>query len=503
MIRLKNLIAILVCLVTFTSVAQENVLLERSFWNGNPNLAMVKEKVAEGNDPTEFNDRMFDPVVWAILGDTDNQVIAYLLSIEGNPVDKITHDGRTYLHWAASAGNTAIMKMLLENGASATLLGSHGYTPLTYAARLGQMNTEVYDLLTSNGADILSEENKEGANALLLISSFLQNEKDLAYFTDKGLDINSTDDNGNGIFNYATKKGNIAFLKLLVEKGMDYKTLNNNGGNAFLFAAEGARGFSNSLAIYKYLKSLGLKPNIVTKDGFTPLHSLASSNTDPEIFNFFFSEGADVNQKDSNGNTPFLNAAAGNSLKMVQLLSKDVKNFNTSNKDGQTALMLAVAKNSPEVVTYLVQKKAASSANISDTKDAQGNSLAYYLATSFDSGKQADFEQKWKLLQKKGLQLNTVQAQGNTLYHLAANANDLELLKRLSEYDIPVNITNDDGMTALHIAAMRAENDEMMKYLVAQGANTKIKTDFEETAYDLASENELLQDQNVRLQFLN
>jgi len=62
------------------------------------------------------------------------------------------------------------------------------------------------------------------------------------------------------------------------------------------------------------LKSLGLDPNIVTKDGYTPLHRLAYSNGDPAIFELFLTAGADVNQKDAEGNTPFLNAASRNEL---------------------------------------------------------------------------------------------------------------------------------------------------------------------------------------------
>jgi ankyrin repeat protein len=49
---------------------------------------------------------------------------------------------------------------------------------------------------------------------------------------------------------------------------------------------------------------------------------------------------------------------------------------------------------------------------------------------------------------------------------------------------------------------MKAEDDQMMKYLISNGADIKINTAFEETVYDLASENELLQKQNTPLNFL-
>lgn len=495
---MKRIIKISIFLICFTSFAQEkNIFHDRSFWKDNPSLTTVKEKIAEDNNPISFNNNGFDATTNAILAKADDDVIKYLLSLDGNSVDKRTHDSRIYLHWTALAGKKEIMKSLLKDGASLTALDSRGNSPVTFAANSGQTDTEVYDIFIENGVKLAEAKNQDEANVLLLVAPFLADEKEMDYFTSKGIDLNSTDKDGNGIFNYATRKGNVNLLKQLVEKGVDYKTINKEGGNAFMFAAQGTRGFSNSLPVYEYLKNLGLEPNIITKFGSTPLHRIAYSNTDPAIFNLFLEAGTSIDQKDEDGNTPFLNAASRNDLEIVKLLLKNVKNINAANKKGQTALMLAYGNNSPEVVDFLLKKDSDIS-----LKDASGNTIAYYLLESFNPKKPEDFETKLKILQEKGVQLNTVQAEGNTLYHLAAKANDLDLLKRISTFEIPINATNDEGMTALHQAAMKANDDEMMKYLISLGADKNAKTDFEETPYDLASENELLQKQHVELKFL-
>lgn len=494
----KKISLLAMLLISLVTVAQENnVFLDRAFWKENPNLETVKHKVTEGNDATVLNENAFDAVIYALLEKADEEVVKYLLSFDGNPVDKKTHDSRIYLHWAAYAGQTEMVKYLLDKGSSVTELDSHGYTPLAFAANAGQKDKALYDIFEKHGVNLVDEKNENGANILLLVAPSLSNEEELAFFTSKGFKLDSKDNDGNGIFNYASKKGNIDFLKLLIKKGVDYKSLNQESGNAFLFATQGGRGYSNPLAVYEYLRSLGLQPNIVTKDGYTPLHRLAYNNTEPAIFEFFLTAGAEVNQKDSEGNTPFLNAASRNELTTVKLLSKDAKDFNATNNEGQTALMLAVHRNSFEVVEFLSENDSNALA-----KDAKGNTLAYYLIASYDSRKVDDFDAKLKLLQEKGIKMNTTQSEGNTLFHLAAKDNNLELLKSLAHFKIDINAKNDEGLTALHIAAMKAENDEMMKYLISKGADSKIKTSFEETVYHLASENELLQKQNTSLNFL-
>ena len=49
---------------------------------------------------------------------------------------------------------------------------------------------------------------------------------------------------------------------------------------------------------------------------------------------------------------------------------------------------------------------------------------------------------------------------------------------------------------------MRGNNDKIIKYLLLNGANKNVITDFGETVYDLAHENELFKKQNINITFL-
>ncbi|PWI30564.1 hypothetical protein DI383_03690 [Flavobacteriaceae bacterium LYZ1037] len=491
MLYFKQLTVALSLILGVQSIAQENVFLKRDFWDSNPTIENIDSKINQGCDIAQANSNNFDAVVYAILQDAPISTLQYIQSKPGNDVNKLTHDGRTYIFWAAYKGNVEFMKYLLKKGAKTDLTDDKGNTILNFAAGSGQQNTKVYDLCLANGANLKKDLTPNGANALLLAAPFDTDFKLTEYFISKGLDIKSEDAEGNNIFNYVSKTGNINMLKQLINKGI------KGTDNAFIFAAYGTRNNTNGLEFYQFLESVGLNPNTKNKDEITPLHIVASRSQDLDIINYFISKENNVNQTDKDGNTPFLNASSRNNIDVITLLLKQVDDINLVNKKGESALTLAVENNSNKIVELLIEKKA----NVS-VLDANGNNLAYYLIHSFNSEKIKDFELKASLLKSHGLDLTSNQTNGNTLYHLAVEKNNLDLIQWVPNDKVDINAKNKEGNTALHLAAMNAKNTDILKYLVSKGAKLNEVTEFEETAFDIASENEILKTNNISIDFL-
>ncbi|GAB3987818.1 ankyrin repeat domain-containing protein [Spirosoma daeguense] len=498
---MKKIAIALFTFITLSAQAQKNPLLDQSFWQGKPDVAQVKAEVEKGSNPSQMNPSGFDAVVMAINSGTPDETVKYLLQQPGNEVSKLTHDGRIYIHWAASKGNVALMEYLLSKGSKANLEDNHGMTVLNFAAAGGQPNTQVYDLCLKNGADLKKDLNHDGANALLIA---IANDKELKltdYFVSKGLDLKSTDAAGNNAFSYAARGGNIDLMKALIAKGVPAQD------NAFIMASQGSRRGPNSPEVFAYLETLKLKPTVVNKNGENALHAIVRRPRQNELIQYFLSKGVDVNQADEDGNTIFMNAAASNrDVAVLELLAPKVKNINQANEKGATALAMAVKGNSPEVVSYLLSKGA-------DVKvvDKAGDNLSAYLIQATppmggarpETGQRKDeFTEKLTLLQEKGLDVKAPQKNGNTLYHLAVAKNDLGLVKKLEPLQIDINAKNKDGVTALHKAAMVSKDDAILKYLLSIGAKKDVSTNFKETAFDLASENESLSKGNVSLTFL-
>lgn len=470
----------------------QNPLLDQSFWKGQPGVEQVKEAVAKGADPAELNQMSHDPVSMAINSGAPNETVLYLLEQKGNEPSKLTHDGRTYIFWAASKGNVPLMKALIAKGAKTNIADAHGYYVSNFAATTGQRNTEVYDLIIRNGAKLKTEKNHDGANTLLIGVMADSNFALTQYLESKGLSIRDKDAAGYTAFDYAAKSGNIPMMKKLREKGVGFSK------DVMLLASQGTRRGGNSLEVFQYLESVGATPAVYGKKGDNPLHNIVRRPGQEAIVRYFLSKGSDPLQSNEDGNTVFMAAAAYNrDTATLGLLRPYAGDINRKNNAGETALSLAARSNSADVMQYLIRMGADVRAS-----DEKGRNLGYFLLESYSRRQSKEFLPKLEVLASNGFSLAQPQADGSTIYHMAVAKNDLELLKMLQPYKADINAKNTEGLTALHRAAMMSKDDVILKYLLEIGADKTLKTGMDETAFELAKDNEYLAKQQTNIEFL-
>lgn len=493
----KTFFAALFIFAAFLGKAQKNTLLDGGFWKNNPSLETVKAEISKGNNPTQQNPGFFDPVVMAINNRASNEVIEFLLAQKGNTVDKKTHHSRTYLQWAAASGNLELVNTLIKNGSDVHYKDSHGASVIGYAAESGNQNTAVYDALFKAGVDP-KEKNEDGANLIHLTIANDADFKLLDYFTSKGVSFKDKDNYGRTAADYAAKLGNLQIIDHLIAKGV------KPTDQALFFATQGSRAKQNGLDVYQALvEKYGLNPKAVNPKGATILHSLVR-RPNAEIISYFLNKGVDVSKADNEGNTALMLASGGKDLKTVEALLAKTKNINAKNEKGETALMKALASGSAEITAFLVKNGADVKAT-----DLSGNNLAYYWFNYYQPagrpGQESqtdDFSEKLNMLKSAGLDVKAPQKNGSTLLHLAVDKGDLSLVKKAIELGTDINTQDADGNSALHKAALTAKDDQILKFLVEKGINKTLKTEFEETAYDLAKDNEFLTKNNISIEFL-
>ncbi|WP_298492886.1 ankyrin repeat domain-containing protein [uncultured Algibacter sp.] len=467
-----------------------NEFHNRSFWQTQPDVAAVKQKIKEGHDAVTPNLAAFDAICFAIMAKAPVETIEYLLSLPGNDINKSTHDGRSYLMWAGSSGDLDTMKLLINKGADINVVGSHGFNWFTFTLNAGHDNTDIYDLMVENGVN-LKETNRAGANAILLLAPHSKDGKIIEYFQQKGVDIHAIDKQENNIMFYAAKGGNIDLIKKYIALGFNYKKNNNLGENIVLFASHGGRRKSNPLEVYQYFESLGLDMTLTNNNGENALHNIALNTKDVKIIDFFIEKNINIQQEDKDGNTAFLNAAKGNNYLALQKLAPLYKNINQQNKEGFSAITYATQHMNLEAFNLLKEKGA----NI-QIVDAQENNLFYHLFNAYNRRNAQHFEAFTKALTTAGVSFKNASKTQYPL-HIAISKGDKKLIQKAIALGASINQKNSNGLTPLHLAAMKATNVELLQLLINKGADKKALTDFDETAYDLAQENELLNNTDI------
>jgi len=154
--------------------------------------------------------------------------------LNGTDINEQNESGWAPLHYAAVRGNTAIAKLLIENGAKPDTKTKSSQTALHFAADRGF--AELATLLVEKGADVNAVD-KDGWTPLHFAA-----EKDRVaiaeYLIGKGAGVNKVSVGGGTPLHEASASASAAMIKLLLDKGADKTIKAKNGKTPLDYAIE-------------------------------------------------------------------------------------------------------------------------------------------------------------------------------------------------------------------------------------------------------------------------
>ncbi len=256
----------------------------------------------------------------------------------------------------------------------------------------------------------------------------------------------------------AIKNQNRKAVSTLLSEHVDVNTAQPDGATPLAWAV-----YLDQADTVDLLMKAGAKVNSVDEYGETPL-TLACSNGNGAVIEKLLDAGADANGARWDGETALMLAARAGNVEAVRLLlAKGAKVNAVESRRGQNALMWAAAEGHPDVVEVLLKNGAEA------TTASKGGFTALVFAAQKGDAKSAG------MLLAAGADPNYAVPSGQSALQVAVIAKKTDAVDVLLEHGAKVNTADALGTTPLHVAA-QAGSVEIVKKLLAKGADPNART---------------------------
>ena len=292
----------------------------------------------------------------------------------------------------------------------------------------------------------------------------------------RGANINAQDRiNGYFALQYAINWPDLALVKLLLDRGANINLADSGGTTALIEACESDGPVYTAIA--KLLIARGANVHANKDEAILR----AVKHASPEVVRLLLSKGAPVNvsDKDLKGNTVLIEAAGGSSVEIVEMLLAAGAELKVTNDDGETALMKAVEldhRYQPVVRLPIIQLLLAKGSDV-NAKDKTGRTALLHSVVQYmsEAGGIISHPEVVKSLLDHGADVGATDSRGNTSLIVTVGGwkTPIEIARLLLAKGIAVNAQNEEGETALMVAAEKGQT-ELVNLLLDNGADLNL-----------------------------
>ncbi len=415
-------------------------------------------------------------------------------------VRAVEPDGTTPLHWAVRADDVETSVLLLRGGADANAANRYGVTPLSLAAV--NANPKMIEALVAAGADVNRPVSR--GQTVLMTAARTGNAAAVRVLLDHGADANAREAQlGETALMWAASENHASVVTLLVGRG----------------AQVNARSTTASFAKDRF----GLEGvlTILPHGSWTPL-MYAARDGGVDAARALLKAGADLNAVDPDGTSALVLAIMNAHYDTANAILEAGADPNVADKTGMAALYAAVDMSSlgevygmpprkvndalmpTDLIARLLAKGAVVDARLTTAALTRNHTpgeplLGTGTTPLMRAARNGDYAAV-KLLLAADADPSLRQPKGTNALMMAAGlgrglgvfAKDVGLesdlfkaAQLLVDRGVDVNLANDDGITALHLAA-QAGLDSVVTLLAQHGARLDVKDKKERTPVDMA-----------------
>jgi len=457
-------------------------------------LTTVRKLIASRSDVNTPTGDGSTPLLWAVHL-PDIEMVKALIAA-GARVDVPNHYGVTPLLDASRTGDEEMMEVLLKAGADPKLAHPEGETPLMAASRSGSLAG--VKLLLSRGVDVNATETFQQQTALMWAAA--EGHVDVVEALLKaGADPNrkahvsslterKNADHPTGGFTalmWAARNGSEDTVRALVKGGADMAMKNGDNATATMVAI-----YNDRFDMAKAMIDLGSDPNdgslytaVEMRDSTTDQFAFDGSRLRPnnpnkltslDLIDLLLERGADpykpfsgqfhstsMPNSDRFDNSPFMRSAVSSDVEALKVFIKHKIDLDKV----VPAAAVAAAEGAPAAPAAAGGRGRGGNPNAGRTASmvtmTGGRAPAMtggpgYLRSAgpvpYREPGSRKPEDAFATLLKGGANPNAKAPDGNTLLHLAVQANNLDMINALASAGVKYDQTNNAGLTALDVA---------------------------------------------------
>jgi ankyrin repeat protein len=361
---------------------------------------------------------------------SDNPIFSYFApAVRSANYNARRVDGLAPLHYAAREGHEGLISFLIEKRADVNIKNASGAAPLHEAARSG--NIRVMETLLKQGAEVNAQDAKGNSPLHIGIPAYSHREA-ISLFLAYGASPNLRDEHGESPLHIAiTLNREPDVAQTFLGGGADVSIRNADGKTPLFLAVE-----ENRTGVIPLLLSYGSDIFAADNSGVTPFDQAMRGG---EAVQNALITPETVHQSDSAGNTMLIAAVKNRGTpKLIGSILDQRALVNARNKEGDTALHIAVRTNQRENGEFLISRGADIFA-----ANSAGESPLYLAFTAPEGIRQWMFNPK-TIAARDGL--------GNSILHYAAQWKQDVHIPFIISKGIPVEAANATGETPLFMA---------------------------------------------------